>query len=164
MTLAPGSYNLSVKYFGASNPRFCETFFFMIAVAPLSLAPPDLCANSGALPSVRDLSLAAFISCLCLCLRFGSLVWQNPNLSQFLTTPQNEAISIPQTTYLYSWPSDSRLVLDLTQPSLSKPNPFSVLPFFLVASRPAPYMNFHLPRLLPRTFGSYLESTSFSVI
>lgn len=51
-TLSPGSYNLSIKYFGANNPQFCETFFLMISIAPLSLTPQNLCSGSAQLASV----------------------------------------------------------------------------------------------------------------
>ncbi len=51
MTLSPGAYTLSIKYFDAREPQFCDTFFLMIGIAPLSLVPSDLCSGA-ALPSV----------------------------------------------------------------------------------------------------------------
>jgi hypothetical protein len=56
MTLSPGTYTLSIKYFDAREPQFCDTFFLMIGIAPLSLVPSDLCSGA-ALPSV-SLSLS----------------------------------------------------------------------------------------------------------
>lgn len=56
MTLSPGAYTLSIKYFDAREPRLCDTFFLMIGIAPLSLVPSDMCSGA-ALPSV-SLSLS----------------------------------------------------------------------------------------------------------
>jgi len=55
ITLAPGSYNFTITYYGASDPQFCETFFLMIGIAPLALVPPEMCTANPSLPSVRRL-------------------------------------------------------------------------------------------------------------
>lgn len=81
ITLAPGSYNFTITYYGASDPQFCETFFLMIGIAPLALVPPEMCTANPSLPSVPDLS------------RFD---WSTNSLL------------IKQSAYYYSWPTNNR--------------------------------------------------------
>jgi hypothetical protein len=53
ITLSPGTYTLSIKYFDAREPQFCDTFFLMIGIAPLSHVPKNLCTGT-VLPTVSQ--------------------------------------------------------------------------------------------------------------
>lgn len=80
MTLSPGTYTLSIKYFDAREPQFCDTFFLMIGIAPLSLVPSGLCSGA-ALPSAPTL----------------------PDTNAFA-----RPVSVPSQSYRYVWPNESR--------------------------------------------------------